>query len=57
MNLKGGISIWLCFICLVIAAIQMHPGFAAMADLLMLGVGLIALRAIAHLEGKAKHEP
>ena len=46
-------SIWLSFLIAIVAATMMHPSFASMVSMVLIGALLVALRAVAHIEGRA----
>ncbi len=55
-TIRNRVSIWLCFLVAIIAAVMMQPGFAAHVALMIIGILLVALRWVAHIEGRGDAE-
>lgn len=49
---RNRVSIWLCFCTLIVAATMMHPTFASLIAIFILGFLVFAIRTVAHIEGR-----
>lgn len=50
---RNRVSVWLCFCSAIVTATMMHPSVASLIALFLNGVVLIAIRTVAHLEGRS----
>lgn len=49
---RNRVSIWLCFCALIVSATMMHPTFASLIAIFILGFLVFAIRTVAHIEGR-----
>ncbi len=50
---RNNVSVWLCFMVMIVAATMMHPSFASLLSIGVIAVLLIILRWVAHIEGSS----